>query len=525
MLRTETSGMPWNAHTLKNMSKVVYGTDDRIDVYAETSSNRKKWAASTCAIVYAVDLVAESGDTFSLTTDAYAIYGKPACADEPFGDQPTAPFCTAFMVGEDLIATAGHCLYESDLPAIRFLFGFEMTNAATPALTFQSNQVYTGIEVVHHGGTGDFDHAIVRVDRPITAPNAVPLPIRRTGTIEIGDPVGVIGHPYGLPKKIAFGPTTAVRDNTSEGYFTANLDTYGGNSGSPVFNDATGVVEGILVRGAQDFVLESTCFRSNILADDAGAGEEVTKSTVFSMYVPQLPAEGEPEEGEQTEGESAEGESAEGEQTEGEQAEGEETSVSVPNVINLTPQTAQSILQSAGLVLGQRTDINDDTVEEGRIISQVPEAGMLVMPGAVVAIIVSLGPEFVVVPDISGKATVEAEAALAAAELVIGTVSSAYHPTAPIDRVISQQPAAGESVLRDSEVNLTLSKGPEPVVIVEGEVDGEPEGETEGEGEDENAQGCLRSLFKIKTLKNMLADWLLIGLALLSFSAFTASRK
>jgi hypothetical protein len=522
-LRTQTSGVPWDASTLENAAKVVYGTDDRIDVYAETSSSRKEWAAATCAIVDAADLVAGSEDTFSLTADAYVIYGKPACAEEPFGDQPTAPFCTAFMVGEDLIATAGHCVYESDLPAVRFLFGFEMTDATTPVLTFQSNQVYTGIEVVHHGGTGDFDHAIVRVDRPITAPGAVPLPIRRTGTVAIGDSVGVIGHPYGLPKKLAFGPTTMVRDNTPQGYFTANLDTYGGNSGSPVFNVDTGLVEGILVRGAQDFVLESTCFRSNVLADDAGTGEEVTKSSAFSVYVPELlvegePSEGEPAEGEQTEGETMEGELVEGEQTEG---EGEETSVSVPDVVNLTPETALSILQSTGLVLGDRTDINSDTVQEGRIISQIPEAGTLVLPGAAVSITVSLGPKFSTVPDISGKAPVEAEVALGTVGLLLGAVTSIYHPTVPVDRVISQHPQAGENVLRGSEVSLTLSKGPEPVVIVEGEL----EGEVGGEGEDENPQGCLRSLFKINTLKNVLADWLLMGLAILSLSAFATSRK
>ena len=156
----------------------------------------------TCAIVDASDLVVHTATSFDLTTYAYIIYGKPACSDEPFGSQPTAPFCTAFMVGEDLIATAGHCVDESDLSSVRFLFGFEMTDATTPILTFQQNQVYTGIEIVHHGGTGDLDHAIVRVDRVITAPGATALPIRRSGAVALGDRVGVIGHPYGLPKKL-----------------------------------------------------------------------------------------------------------------------------------------------------------------------------------------------------------------------------------------------------------------------------------------------------------------------------------
>jgi hypothetical protein len=52
-------------------------------------------------------------------------------------------------------------------------------------------------------------------------------------------------------------------------YFTANLDSYAGNSGSPVFNQKTGRVEGILIQGADDFVYneENQCLESLRLSD------------------------------------------------------------------------------------------------------------------------------------------------------------------------------------------------------------------------------------------------------------------
>ena len=50
--------------------------------------------------------------------------------------------------------------------------------------------------------------------------------------LSLDTPLVVIGHPSGLPTKIADGAW--VRNNESEYYFVTNLDTFGGNSGSAV---------------------------------------------------------------------------------------------------------------------------------------------------------------------------------------------------------------------------------------------------------------------------------------------------
>ena len=292
--RTVISDVPWVP--IQAGEKVVYGTDDRRDVYQETNSTIKAWAGAVCALVSTAQLAA-SGGGWHLATSAYRHQGYPPCSGEPFANQPTAAFCTGFLVGPDIVATAGHCFDSTDISSggVRFVFGFDMANATTPELDFAADQVYTGVALLGHqlDHVNALDYSIIQLDRMVTAPGAVPLPIRRTGTVPLNTAVGVIGHPSGLPKKIAFGAATRVASNTATGYFVSNLDSYGGNSGSPVFNAATGVVEGILVRGNNDFNVNGSCFVSNVLPDNSTDAEEVSKATTFAQFVPVLGGKGE----------------------------------------------------------------------------------------------------------------------------------------------------------------------------------------------------------------------------------------
>lgn len=283
---TEISDVPWVPSPPRPQPKVVYGTDDRIDVYQESDPLIRTWAASTCAVIQSSKLVVQPDGSYVLTPSAYIKGGYPACPEEPFGDQPTAAYCTGFLVGPDLIATAGHCSMST---GTCFVFGWEMLDPTTPRLAFDADRVYRWVETVSYAPSGNNDHYVVRVDRPVTAPGTQPFAIRRTGTIAVGDRVGVIGHPSGLPMKIAFGPTTVVR-SLQPTYFVANLDTYGGNSGSPVINQDTGLLEGILVRGATDFLYDTAegCFYSNTLTDTGGRGEDCTSISVVAAAIPPL---------------------------------------------------------------------------------------------------------------------------------------------------------------------------------------------------------------------------------------------
>ncbi len=276
-------------------AKVIYGVDDRIDVYEETAPEQLAHVRATCGLISKSSLFLNGDGTYTITTRAYSV-SRDLCPSEPFASQPAAMFCTGFMVGTRRITTAGHCLGADDIDNVAIVFGFEMLDASTPVTTVNADQVYFPTTIISQADDGALDYCVVDVDRDITSPGAAPLPLRTEGTIALGEQVGVIGHPAGIPMKIAFGSSTVVTANDDANYFEANLDTYGGNSGSPVFNQSSGLVEGILVYGADDFISAEEngepCQVSNELDDSAGS-EGVTRSSVFAGFVNGTEGEGE----------------------------------------------------------------------------------------------------------------------------------------------------------------------------------------------------------------------------------------
>ena len=69
------------------------------------------------------------------------------------------------------------------------------------------------------------------------------------------------------------------RKYSNENYFSANLDSFEGNSGGPVFNSNDHFVEGILVRGEDDYIWDDKrdCFKVKKCLDRSCSGEEVTR--------------------------------------------------------------------------------------------------------------------------------------------------------------------------------------------------------------------------------------------------------
>ena len=157
-----------------------------------------------------------------------------------------------------------------------FAFGYAVTSPGHLPKSLPSHEVYSCVEVLRSQRVQNGpDFAIVRLDHPVL--NHTPLKLSTAGSIAPLTELSVIGYPVGLPLKIASG--AQVRNSTMPGYFVANLDTYGGNSGSAVINSRTHEVEGILVRGEKDFVWngKETCARSYRCKEDECRGEDVTR--------------------------------------------------------------------------------------------------------------------------------------------------------------------------------------------------------------------------------------------------------
>jgi V8-like Glu-specific endopeptidase len=197
--------------------------------------------------------------------------------------QPIACFCSGFLVAPDVVATAGHCVKsDADLAKVRFVFDFRMVDGDTARTRFGADDVYAGKTLIGRQMASDgSDWALVRLDRAVVGRS--PVKVRNTGKVKNTQALFVIGNPGGLPQKSA--PGAKVRDNTPAPFFVANLDTYGGNSGSPVFNAGSVTVDGILVRGENDFVTSGSCYVSLVCPTTGCRGEDVTRATVWAAKV------------------------------------------------------------------------------------------------------------------------------------------------------------------------------------------------------------------------------------------------
>jgi beta-lactam-binding protein with PASTA domain len=131
----------------------------------------------------------------------------------------------------------------------------------------------------------------------------------------------------------------------------------------------------------------------------------------------------------------------------------------VPNVIGLSRAKAQSEIIAAGLVIGKITEVSSSNVRTGVVLSQNPADGTSAAMGTAVNLVISAGPAMLQVPDVVGLTQEEAQTEITVAELKIGTVARTNSPTVPVGKVISQNPAAGSSVVKGSSVDLMVSSG------------------------------------------------------------------
>ena len=132
--------------------------------------------------------------------------------------------------------------------------------------------------------------------------------------------------------------------------------------------------------------------------------------------------------------------------------------IQVANVVGSLYDDAQSTLGGLDLVV-LRVYEKSDTVPEGVVIRQEPEAGTEVLANTPITLYVSSGATEVLVPNVVGAAEADAVALIEAQGLTIGTIEVVGSPAVPEGYVITSDPVTNSRLPLGSVVNLILSDG------------------------------------------------------------------
>jgi beta-lactam-binding protein with PASTA domain len=132
----------------------------------------------------------------------------------------------------------------------------------------------------------------------------------------------------------------------------------------------------------------------------------------------------------------------------------------VPNVVDMAQPDAQAAIIAAGFKVGAVDATQTAAASEvGKVVAESPAAGTQAKVGSNVNITVSGGQQLVGVPNVVGMTQAAAESALAAAGLT-ASAQSGNSPTVASGQVMTQAPAAGQKVPRNTNVGITVSAGP-----------------------------------------------------------------
>lgn len=136
--------------------------------------------------------------------------------------------------------------------------------------------------------------------------------------------------------------------------------------------------------------------------------------------------------------------------------------IEVPDVKGHNESEAHSMLTQAGFKKITSDFVYSDTVAEGDVIETTPAAHAKATEETQIVMKVSKGAEKKTVPNVIGYADADAQNAIIAAGLNVGTVTYDYHDSVPEGQVVSQSVDGGKKVSAGTSIGLVVSQGPKP---------------------------------------------------------------
>jgi len=139
--------------------------------------------------------------------------------------------------------------------------------------------------------------------------------------------------------------------------------------------------------------------------------------------------------------------------------------VTVPSLVGLSKAEAVKVLDDLALESEVLDEVFSEDVQKGRIISTKPGGGGRISPEGVVGLIISKGPERILISNLVGITPDIASQKIADLGLAVGEIFEVYDMKIESGFVIKTEPESGSEVKRSSAVNLIVSKGIEKITL------------------------------------------------------------
>ncbi|MBB5787275.1 serine/threonine-protein kinase [Jiangella mangrovi] len=136
----------------------------------------------------------------------------------------------------------------------------------------------------------------------------------------------------------------------------------------------------------------------------------------------------------------------------------------VPNLVGMTQEEAETRLASENLEPEIQSEPTDDEAQVGSVIRQDPRPSTQLDEGSTVTIVIGAEPESVPVPNVVGRPQAEAEQAIRDAGLQPGNVTQ-QDDEAEAGTVLATDPEGGTAIAPNSPVNLVISSGEVAAVV------------------------------------------------------------
>lgn len=139
--------------------------------------------------------------------------------------------------------------------------------------------------------------------------------------------------------------------------------------------------------------------------------------------------------------------------------------VDAPSLVGLTAEAALAEAEGAGFSFSIVERRYSEDVPKGDVISTDPDPGDQILPQSEIEAVVSKGKERYKVPKLTGKSVDEAAAILSKINLRVGETKEVFDAKIDKGDVIKTAIKTGTEVKRDTKIDVTVSKGREPVDV------------------------------------------------------------